>query len=159
MIQEVDQFTKVNVSKINEVIKFCNDMDSEKAEKNDTYTKSQVDSFVSSINSSIASVNSSVSSKANSSDVYSKSEVDALVSSNVITSLPSSIFSFSSTLPSGGSWAYICVSICNIKVGSGKDQVIERTYNYSSGIAGGGTNLRPNAYQVINCTVFAIRIQ
>lgn len=159
MIKEVDQFTKVNVSKINEVIKFCNDMDSEKAEKDDTYTKSQVDSFVSSINSSISSVNSLASSKANSSDVYSKSEVDALVSSNVISYIPANIISFDYILPFGGSWAYICVSIYNVKVGSGKDQVIQRIYGYSSGIAGGGTDLRPNAYQIINCTVFAIRIQ
>lgn len=159
MIQEVDQFTKVNVSKINEVIKFCNDMDSEKAEKNDTYTKSQVDSFVSSINSSIASVNSSVSSKANSSDVYSKSEVDALVSSNVITSLPSSIFSFSSTLPSGGSWAYISIAH-RYSTGSGNDSgMTYYVHAVSTRIAAGGTNVKPSNDKKASCYTFAIRVQ
>lgn len=159
MIQEVDQFTKVNVSKINEVIKFCNDMDSEKAEKNDTYTKSQVDSFVSSINSSIASVNSSVSSKANSSDVYSKSEVDALVSSNVITSLPSSIFSFSSTLPSGGSWAYISIAYRWDNDTGDNSGMSYYVHNISTRIAAGGTNVKPSNDKKASCYTFAIRVQ
>lgn len=121
--------TKVFLSKINEIIEFCNGINipdiSGKADKDDTYTKSQV--------------NSLVSSKADSSNTYTKSEVDyliqtntsnAVISSAIITVLGTDTGWNSWTLPSGGTWR--CFYI---------DTNVSDFHSYSGDFAG-GTNLK-----------------